>query len=497
MSINTPVVIGILVAFIAINLIAAKLYHKPQETMETYAVGDRQMPWFFVCFTYMAGWYVGSTYTGWVGNSVDIGLFPQYQMVYSIGSLLFMYLFARPVWSWGKHYNLETPSDFMGVRYNSPAFQKFYSVFMLIVDGAWLIIEIITLAYIINVSTNGAVSMTAGVWISGIVVGLYTTIGGVNATAITSVIQGFSFVVVGSILFIYIAYKAYGGFVPLYEMISLHKPELLYLPKESGLQQMWIVSVITGTLGSYCWPTTFQRLYLSSSPRETKKTLYIAPICAVIVVFLILVPAMGVSFMDDAPADSQIAEFFIANKYSGAVGLGLVGCFAGAAAMGSISATANCISVPFAKDILTMIWKKTPVVKLAKWTTAAVFLFSMIFASVDIPQLNFFALILYDFVCMCIIPLVGGVFWKRGNAIGAWVSMGIGCACALLQNLTDVFASTSMGGTLIGMILSAAAYIVCGFIFGKQSHIDEMFDVLKKYDNDGNYYPNEGMETVK
>ena len=82
MSTNITVVIIMLLGFIAFNLVAVKLYHKPQKDMETYAVGNRKMPWFFVCFTYMAGWYVGSTYTGWVGNSVDIGLFAQYLAIY-------------------------------------------------------------------------------------------------------------------------------------------------------------------------------------------------------------------------------------------------------------------------------------------------------------------------------------------------------------------------------------------------------------------------------
>ena len=84
MSTNITVVIIMLLGFIALNLIAVKLYHKPQKDMETYAVGNRKMPWFFVCFTYMAGWYVGSTYTGWVGNSVDLGLFAQYLAIYGL-----------------------------------------------------------------------------------------------------------------------------------------------------------------------------------------------------------------------------------------------------------------------------------------------------------------------------------------------------------------------------------------------------------------------------
>lgn len=494
MTTNIAVVIGMLAAFVLVNLIAVKLYHKPQKNMETYAVGDRKMPWFLVCFTYMGGFYVGSTYTGWVGNSVDIGVFAQYLAIYGLASLVFLYVLARPVWSWGKYYNLETPSDFMAVRFGSKTFGKFYSVFMLIVDGSWLVIEIITLSYICNVASNGAISLQAGIWVGGIIVGIYTTIGGVNATAITSVVQGFFFVVVGSVLFIVLMYKTYGGFVPLYTMIEAANPELLYLPKAGGVEMLWVVSTITGVFGALCWPTGFQRLYLSSSPRESKKTIYVAPICSLVVVFLILAPAMGVSLLPGAPEDSQMAMFWLSNKYSGAVALGLVAIFAGAAAMSTISAVANCISVPFAKDILMPLFKNSSVVKLAKITTAGVFIVAMLIASIDIPQLNFFAIIMYGFVCQCIVPILGGVFWKKGNKIGAWAGMIVGCICALLENVSTVFDDTLLGGTLIGIIANAAVFIVCGFIFGKQKHVDEMFEVLKLYDNDGEFYPQENPD---
>ncbi|MDO4869728.1 MAG: sodium:solute symporter family protein [Bacillota bacterium] len=496
MTINSGVVIGMLAAFVVANLVAVKIYVKPQKNMDTYAVGGRKMPWFLVTFTYMSGWYIGSAYTGWVGNSVDIGFFAQYLAVYGLAGLVFLYLLARPVWSWGKFYKLETPSDFMAIRY-SKGFGKFYSVFMLIVDGSWLVIEIITLAYIVNVATNGAISLTMGAWLGGIIVGIYTIVGGVNASAITSVIQGFFFVLVGSVFFVVLTYKTYGGFISMYDLIDANKPELFALSSEGGVgsvKLLWITSIITGTLGTFCWPTGFQRLYLASSPRETKKAMYVAPICALVVLTLILMPAMGVSLLPDPPADSQSAEFWLAGKYTGSVGVGLVSIFAGSAAMSTISAVANCISVPFAKDILEPIFKNVPRVTLARITTAAVFLISMIIASIDIPQLNFWAIIFYGFVCQCIVPIVGGVFWKRGNTIGSWLGVIVGCICALLANTTTIFANVPIGGVLTGIALNAIIYIICGFIKAPDAKVEELFEVPKLYDNDGNFYPEENPE---
>lgn len=486
MSTNATVVICMLIGFIILNIVAIKIYTKPQKDMETYAVGNRKMPWFMVCFTYMGGWYVGSTYTGWVGNSIDLGFFAQYLCIYALGSLVFLQIMARTTWSWGKFYGLETPSEFMGLRFRSISFQRFYSVFMLVVDGSWLVIEITTLAYIINIASNGVISMPIGIIVGGLVVGIYTAIGGVGATAITSAVQGFFFVVIGTIMFIILTNKTYGGFVSLFEMLEAHKPELMYLPDAGGVKVTFITATITGVLGGMCWPTGFQRLYLASSPRETKKSLYVAPICALIVAFFILAPALGISLMDDAPADSQIGLFWLANKVMGPVALGFVAIFAGAAAMSTISAVANCISIPFAKDILALIWKDTSIVKLSKWTTMGVTIVSILIALGDIPQLNFFAIMFYGFVCQCIVPMLGGTFWKRGNKQGAWAGMIVGCLMVTVDTFTGCFGGV---GSLYGIAVNAIVFLICGGIFGKQDHVDELFEVIKLYDNDGNFFP--------
>ena len=118
----------------------------------------------------------------------------------------------------------------------------------------------------------------------------------------------------------------------------------------------------------------------------------------------------------------------------------------------------------------------------------------MIIASIDIPQLNFWAIIFYGFVCQCIVPIVGGVFWKRGNTIGSWLGVIVGCICALLANLTTVFASVPIGGVLTGIALNAIIYIICGFVKAPDAKVEELFEVPKLYDNDGNYYPEENPE---
>jgi SSS family solute:Na+ symporter len=481
-----PIVIGVIAAFFIINAILIRIFHSPQKDMDTYTVGNRKMPWFMIAFGYMGGWYVGSVYTGFAGNSADIGFFAQYLAVYSLSSLIVLYLMARPVWVWGKVYGLESGPEYVGLRYNSVGFQKFWAIFMILVDGCWLIMEFVTLGYVVQVATNGWISFELGIVISGVFCGFYTVFGGVKDSAVASVIQGIIFIIIGSVVFLILQFKTYGGFTPLFDMVAAHKPALLEL--EGGTKTLWITSIITGTLGAICWPNSFLRLFMGSSPREDKKSLFFSPICAIVVVLLILMPTMGGRLLTGFPEDAQYGLFWIANEYGGPIILGAVAVFTICAALTTISTVANAISVPFAKDIVRVFFKKTDVLKLAKLTTAIVTVVAILLGTRNVPQLNFFAIMLYNFIVQAFVPQIIGTFFKRGNKIGAIAGMAVGCIVAVIyQFWPTVFGDLGAWAVLLGLLANTIVFIVCGFVFGKPDHVDKLYENLRLYDNNGKY----------
>jgi len=485
---NPTIVIGILVGFYLLNLLVIKLAHKPQTTMDEYGVAGRSLPWYMVCFSYMGGWYVGATYTGWFSFSADLGLFAQYLFIYSTSSLILMYLMAKPVWSWGKEYYLETQVDLIELRYGSKQFATIYAIVTSIISATWLIVEMVTLGLIVKAATNGAVSYEMGMIVLGGAVILYSLLGGVRASAVGALFQGLAFTFIGTATFYYLIVQAYGGPISLMELVEANTPELLVLDEAKGLNLTWVSAILTGTLGGFCWLNIFSRLYMSSSPRETKKAVLLAPIAAIFIAIVILWLGLGGRQIEGFPEDAQTGIFWMANKFGGPIALGLVAVFASSAAVSTISSNANGVAVVLAKNVFgTMFQDQKQVLRLAKVMTLILGVLAIGIATLDIPQLITLALAMYDCVVQVIVPLILGLYWKKGNLKGAILGPLVGVTFAVSSLLIPSLVAWAGGisGGLIGLFFNAVIYILCGFIFGKQERTDELFSVLDQYDDEG------------
>lgn len=485
---NPFVVVGILIAFYAIIALAVTVGHKPQDSLEEYGVAGRSMGWLMVCFSYMGGWYVGAIYTGWFAFSADLGLFAQYLIIYSTSGLAIMYLMAKPVWSWGKEYNLETQSDIIQLRYQSKWFTTVFAILTILVTATWLVVEMVTLGLIVSAATNGAVSYQVGLIVLGGGVILYSLIGGVRATAIGALVQGITFTFVGTATFYYLIVQSYGGVVPLLDLVESQKPTLLTLNKEAGLHMTWVSAILTGTFGAFCWPNIFSRMFMSSSPRETKRAVLFAPTCALFIGIMVLWLGLGGRMLDGFPEDAQTGVFWIANQYGGPIALGLVAVFASSAAVSTISASANGTAVLFAKNVFGSFGaSEKQVLRIAKIATGVLGVASIAIATIDLPQLITIALAGYDCIVQVIVPLLIGLYWKRGNLIGAFLGVTVGVIIAIGSLLRPELIEWTGGisGGLVGLGVNTVIYIACGLLFRKHSNTDEIFSVLDRYDDEG------------
>ncbi len=88
-------------------------------TFSNYAVGERSFSSWFVSMAYTNSWWPGSTFTAVFGLTVASGVIGLYFLVYSVLGVLAMYFIARPVWKWGKKFDLRTQADLLDLRYNS------------------------------------------------------------------------------------------------------------------------------------------------------------------------------------------------------------------------------------------------------------------------------------------------------------------------------------------------------------------------------------------
>ena len=66
---------------------------------------------------------------------------------------------------------------------------------------------------------------------------------------------------------------------------------------------------------------------------------------------------------------------------------------------------------------------------------------------------------------------------------GAFGGMTVGIVITLTGNFYPQAFQWTGGWSpgIIGLIVNLLIHIACGFIFGKQKHVDEMFDLVKRY----------------
>ncbi|MCG8540178.1 MAG: sodium:solute symporter family protein, partial [Clostridia bacterium] len=422
---------------------------------------------------------------GWFAASAGLGIFAQYLVIYSVASLVIMYLMARPVWIWGKVFDLETQADMIGLRYGNKKFKVLFSLATFLFWFPWLILEMKTIGYIVAAATYHSINFNIGMIIVSLFVVIYSFYGGARATAIGNLVQGITFTVIGTITVYYLIRKIYGGVFAIYPVLQELKPELLTLQGGFG-GNYWASVIITCTLGAFTLPGIFNRIYMADSPKAVKKSVFIAPLAGVFIGFLTLALGLGAGLLEGFPADAQSAIFWMADHYGGPFVLALIGIFALSACMSTISAVINTASVLIAKDLASSVVKnlsRETMLKYAKGLTIGVGLISLYIATIDLPNLMMIALVMYDCIVQAFIPLFVGLFWRKSNLPGAFAGMLIGVVIALYGNLNPQSIAWTGGWSagMVGMGVNFIVHIICGFAFGKQKHVDEIFKVVNNY----------------
>lgn len=479
--------IALIVGYFLINLLIITVMGKKQNNIEDYAVGNRSFGWLLNSFSYIGGWYSGTTYTGWFSNGATIGVFAEYVIIYSITSLVIMFLMAKPVWRLGKIYGLETQGDLIELRYGSKKFKTIFAALTFLFWVPWLIIEMKTIGYVVQAATYASVGFNIGLIAVSLFVIFYSFMGGARATAVGGLVQGITFTIVGVIAIYWLLVKTYGGLGAEFSIVEELRPHLLTLGAYGG--KYWFGMLLTCTLAGYILPGVFVSIYRADSSRAVKKSVLIAPTAGILIGSSILILSLGSTTFDGFPEDPQSGAFWIAEKFGGPIMVGLIGILALAAAMSTISAVLNCASVLIAKDIVGELNKninKDKLFKIARVLTILVGIVSIWVATMDIPNLMFIALMMYDCSIQAFPAVFIGLWWKRANLQGVALGFCIGSFWSLLGNLYPAAIAWAGGwsGGMIGFFFNMICVIICGLIFKPYSKVNEIDRAWREYEEE-------------
>lgn len=201
----------VIVVFSLVIVLAGMAFRKRGADMKSYFAAGGAVPWSMSGLSLFMSFFSAGTFVVWGSIAYELGWVSiTIQMTMCISGFLVAY-FIAPAW---RKTNSLTAAEFVRDRLGDNV-QKFYTYLILILSLAYAGAFLYPVAKIINVSTG--FSINACVIVLGVLILLYTVVGGLWAVIITDVLQ---FVILSAsvIIVVYLSLKEVGGYSEFVEM---------------------------------------------------------------------------------------------------------------------------------------------------------------------------------------------------------------------------------------------------------------------------------------
>ncbi|MES2181728.1 MAG: sodium:solute symporter family protein, partial [Pseudomonadota bacterium] len=160
---------GIMLVFFAGLIVILQRIKVDDKSFTNYAVGDRSFGARYQAMSFLNTWYPGAMFTAFGGMAAASGIISFYVLTYSLLTVILMYLMAKPVWTWGKVFDLKTQPDLFSLRYNSTHIRTITAIIGIISGIPWLVLGMQALGEMFRYISLGTMTFTQAV-VFGVVV---------------------------------------------------------------------------------------------------------------------------------------------------------------------------------------------------------------------------------------------------------------------------------------------------------------------------------------
>ena len=438
-----------------------------------YALAGRSLPLAMVITATFATWFGSETVLGLPGRFIEGGISGVIEEPFGSGMALILVgmFFARKLYKM----DLLTISDFYRRRYGRKI-ELACSIFIIVSYLGWVGAQVAALGLVLNLITEGAVSVSLGMTIGTFVVLFYTVYGGMWSVAFTDFFQ-MLIIVLGLAAIAFCAGDMAGGFT---KVIDFAESRDLFNPwpemSVSGWL-FWISAAITMMIGSIPQQDVFQRVMSAKSAGTAARGAAMGGAFYIVFAFVpmfivcaavLAMPGVGEMLLKTDP--QRLLPTLVKDYMPGWLRVLFFGAVL-SAVMPTASATMLAPSTTFVQNVLKGFVRISPDKELTCMrATLTVFAVAVLTYS-----LWFEGTAIYDMVAMAyqfpvvgaFWPLVCGLYWKRATAQGAWLSILVGGAVWITLSATplgEVFPS------VLGGFIAAAAGMVGGSLLPTRSN---------------------------
>ncbi|MFF1401204.1 sodium:solute symporter [Streptomyces sp. NPDC058287] len=458
---------GAIAVFFAVVIGVLERTRRADASFTDYAVAGRSFGAWYQTMSFLNTWLPGAVFISFAGMAAGEGVIGFYWLPYALLSIVLMFFMAQRVHDWGRQWDLRTQSELLGVRYGSTPVRVVAAVIGVASSFPWVVLGMQSLGLVFSYLSFGRVSPDAAILIGIGVLAvrqIWTVRMGMRGVVISDMVQSIVAYVIGLCvivgLLVWLLTNGHG----LNQVPASH----FAIPGPgSAAGPLYLMSlVLTGAMGGWCWPDIFVRLFTARSTAVIKKSaVQAAPILFVFATSLTLLAILASSLPAVAGAPGSV--WFI---LAGVGGVGLVAVASVvvlAATMGNVDANLQATGIQVTHDVLsrrasTEDGRETHAAKLAVLTLtvlAAITATATIKGSGGLASL---AILSYQGICQLAPTLLLGIFWRRGNAVGAVSGMVSGFVTAAVLQLAYPTSVPWLGGLTsgaAGLIVNTVVYV--------------------------------------
>jgi len=481
---------GIMLIFFAGLIVILQRIKLDDQSFSNYAVGDRSFGAKYQAMSFLNTWYPGAMFTAFGGMAAASGIISFYVLVYSLLTVVLMYMMAKPVWMWGKAFDLKTQPDLFALRYDSKHIRTIAAIIGIISGIPWLVLGMQALGEMFRYISLGTLNFSQAVILGVIVIGIrqiWTVRIGMKGVVISDFYQGLFAYILGSAVLIGLII-----WLVLVKNITLSSLDTakFYIPGPGSKEgPLFLFSlVLTGALGGWCWPYIFVRLFTSNGVKSLKKSAALAiplslTFCAALLIFGMLAGALP--SVNQNPND---VWFIVSREAGGLVLLGIAGAILLAASMGHIDGNIQATGSQIANDLIGNYFKldTRQLIVISKLGMLGLTILASWLSCMQLPALFSLAVLAYQGIIQLAVPQFMGIFWKRGNRYGAITGMFVGFIVAVMLelfyrgNLPWAYGLTS-GAVALGV--NVMIYVACAYIIPQKqaeiTRVQNLFNMVQ------------------
>lgn len=480
----------VLVFFIALIFVLQRI-RIDDRSFSSYAVGNRSFGARYQAMSFLNTWYPGAMFTAFGGMAAASGVISFYVLSYSLLTVVLMYVMAKPVWTWGKAFDLRTQPDLFALRYDSRHIRTIAAVIGIISGIPWLVLGMQALGEMFRYISLGALSFSQAVILGVVVIAIrqfWTVKIGMRGVVISDMYQGIVAYIGGTLmlisLIVWLVVSKDVGFAS----IDAGKFSLPSLGSTEGPLYLFSL-ILTGTLGGWCWPYIFVRLFTANGVRSLKKSAALAvPLSLIFGVTLLLFGMLSSPLPAVANHPTEV-WFIVSHEAGGLVLLGLAGTVLLAASMGHIDGNIQATGAQIANDLVGNYFELNTrqLIIISKFGMLALTVLASWLACMELPALFKLAVLAYQGIIQLAVPQFLGIFFRRGNKYAAIAGMSCGFIIAVILELlypgSLPWAYGLTSGT-VALIANLAIYISLSYVIpqteNERQRIDGLFRLVEQ-----------------